>query len=201
MRQAHRATIAIAILLFLLAGSASAAGYSHIRDAWVYGLNLGWGWTQVKAHDIGNDIQATSPWVGDFTGALRAGFCPSESFSYGIDFSGWTDYAGRFDTRVFYFLLQGHWYPQGQGFYVRGGAGLGSLGVTQRGTAFPVVSKSSGGFAWGAGAGYELRVSPNFAFGVAYDYRWVGVGQITDQIDDVSAGTQGVTLSMNWYMD
>ena len=201
MCQIRRATIATTILVFLIAGSATAAGYSHIRDAWVYGLNLGWGWTQVEARDTNTPPGLTTPWVGDFTGALRVGFCGSESFSYGLDFSGWSDYAGRFDTRAFYFLLQGHWYPRGQGFYVRGGAGLGSLGVTQRGSAIPVFSKSFGGFAWGAGAGYEVRVSPNFAIGVAYDYRWIGAGEITDQFDDVSAGTQSVTLSMNWYMD
>ncbi len=55
--------------------------------------------------------------------------------------------------------------------------------------------------AWGVGAGWEARVSPNFAIGVAYDYRWIGVGELTDQVDDVSAGTQSVTLSLNWYMD
>jgi len=201
MRQVRRVAITTAVLVSLLVGSASAGGYSHIRDAWVYGLNLGWGWTQVGAHDVGNDFKVNSPWAGDFSGALRVGFCPSENFSYGIDVSGWADYAGRFDTRAFSFLLQGHLYPGGQGFYMRGGVGLGSLGVTQRGTAFPVISKSSGGFAWGIGTGFEARVSPNFAIGVAYDYRWIGVGELTDQVDDVTAGTQSVTLSLNWYMD
>jgi hypothetical protein len=170
----------------------------------VYGLNLGYGSTQAKAYDVGNATQLESPWQGDFTGALRVAFAPNETFTYGLDFSGWVDRTltyndERVDTRVFYFLLQAHWFPGGQGFYVRGGVGAGSLGLTYRDIV--TVSKSKGGFCWGAGAGYEIRVSDTFAIGAAYDYRWISVGEFAGVFDDTQAATQAVTMSFTWYPD
>lgn len=195
------------LLVGVLAGSAVAGGYGHVRDGWMYGLNLGYGWTKLAATDVSQaqPLDLTSPWSGDFTGALKVAFCPSDEFAYGLDFSGWTDYSyllnyNQVRTTAFWILAQGHWFPAGQGFYVRGGLGLGSLGVKLTDPR-AIISQTNAGLGWGVGAGYELRVSPSFALGVAYDYRGVNVGELSNTFDDVSVATQGVVLTLTWYPD
>jgi len=192
--------VLVAAFIALLSGTAAAAGYSHVRDGWVYGLNLGYGWARVAGRDVGNAVDVESEWSGDIAGGLRIGFCPNEQIAYGLDVSGWADYAGDFDTKVFEFLAQLHWFPSGQGFYVRGGAGLGSLGLTYR-SPQATVSQTKGGFTWGLGAGFEVRATPTLAIGLAYDYRRIDVGEVGAYFDDVDARVQSVTLSLSWYTE
>jgi hypothetical protein len=192
--------VLLALAMFtLLAGSASAAGYSNVRDGWMYGLNLGWGWTRVEADDTTNGSNPKSDWEDDLAGGLRVAFCPSETFAYGLDFSGWADYAGAFDTKAFWILAQAHWFPGGQGFFLRGGAGLGSMSVSYLPVGYPRITESAGGLAWGGGVGWEARVSPSFAMGIAWDYRWTNVGEMAAILDNVTAENQMFTFSFTWY--
>ena len=201
MHPARPVSIALVVVLGALgvAESAHAIGRSHVRDGWMYGLNLGWGWARAEAVEAGNPEPLESDWTDDLTGGLRVAFAPGEQLAYGLDFSGWTDKAGQLDETVFWILVQGHWFPRGQGFFVRGGAGLGTVNVTYRGPQV-LVSRSKGGFAFGLGAGYEVRFSDTFALGVAYDYRQVDVSAI-ETLEDVTTRIHGVTLNLNWYMD
>ncbi len=202
-----RVVAVVAVLVGMTAGAAGAAGYGNVRDGWMYGLNLGWGWTKLAATDVSQatPLDLESAWAGDFTGAFKVAFCPSDEIAYGLDFSGWTDYAylanyDQIKTTAFWILAQGHWFPGGQGFYVRGGLGLGSLGVKLTDPR-AIISQTKAGLGWGVGAGYEVRVSPSFALGVAYDLRGVNVGALTTTFDDVSVATQGVVLTLTWYPD
>jgi len=200
MSNAMRSVILVSLLLTLLAGSASAIGHSHTRDGWVYALNLGWGWAKVTGHDTGNNLDMSSDWADDFTGGLRVGFAGSDNFSYGLDFSGWSDYGYQTRIKTWRILVTGTWYPKGQGFYLRGGIGGGSLGLEYTPVGFPKISQSAGGLALGAGAGWEVRVSPGVAVGLAYDYYVVDSGTIS-YLDDVKTQTQGLTFSITWYTD
>ena len=37
----------------------------------------------------------------------------------------------EFKVKTFWILATGTWYPRGQGFYVKGGVGVGSLGLRE----------------------------------------------------------------------
>jgi len=195
-----RPLIVVALLLTLLAGTASAVGHSHTRDGWIYGLNLGWGWAKAQGDDVGNNLKMDTGWADDFTGGLRVGFAGSEQFSYGLDFSGWSDYAYQTRVKTFRVLVTGTWYPKGQGFYIRGGIGGGSLNLSYTPVAYPKISQSKGGLALGAGAGWEVRVAPTVAIGLAYDYYWVDSGTIS-YLENVTTQVQGITFSLTWYLD
>ena len=203
-----RVAVVGCLIVVVMASGASAIGYGHVRDGWAYGLNLGVGWTQLKATDVSQTpaLDLSSGWEADLAGGLRVAFSPSDEISSGLDFSGWTDYSSggpdynRIKTTAFGILAQGHWYPGGQGFYLRGGLGLGSLGLKLTHPA-AIISQTKQGLGWGLGAGWEVRVSPSFALGVAYDYRAVNVGSVTSILDDVSTATQSATISLTWYPD
>ncbi len=188
-----------ALLLTVVSGPALAGGFSHTRDGWVYGLNLGWGWAKAEANDRSTSSSLASEWEDDFTGGFRVAFAPDDTYTYGLEFSGWSDPAAGLDETVFWFLVQGRYYPGGQGLFVNGGIGMGALNLSTT-TVAATVSQTNGGFAWGVGAGYEFRVSPTLAVGVAYDYRDVSVGEVS-YFDDVSTAVQSATLAITWYTD
>jgi len=188
-----------ALLLTVVSGPALAGGFSHTRDGWVYGLNLGWGWAKAEANDRSTNSTLESEWEDDFTGGFRVAFAPDDTYTYGLEFSGWSDPAAGLDETVFWFLVQGRYYPGGQGLFVNGGIGMGALNLSTT-TVAATVSQTNGGFAWGVGAGYEFRVSPTLAVGVAYDYRDVSVGEVS-YFDDVSTAVQSATLAITWYTD
>jgi opacity protein-like surface antigen len=191
--------ILAAMVLTIVPGLAAAGGYSHTRDGWVYGLNVGWGWAQAEAKDTSTDSSIKSDWIDDFTGGFRVAFAPDDTYTYGLELSGWSEPAGGLDETVFWILLQGTWYPGGQGLFVHGGVGMGALNLSAT-TVAATVSQTNGGFAWGVGAGYEFRVSPTLALGLAYDYRDVSVGEV-GYFDNVSTAIQSATLAVTWYMD
>ncbi len=196
-----RARLPLAVLfLTVIPGLALAGGYSHTRDGWVYGLNLGWGWAQLDANDTSTQSSLQSDWIDDFTGGFRVAFAPDDTYTYGLDFSGWGgESPSGVDETIFWVLLQGTYHPGGQGFFVRGGIGAGALNLDYTGPQ-AVISQSNGGFAWGVGLGYEFRVSPTLALGVAYDYRDVSVGEVS-YFDDVATAIQAATFAVTWYTD
>ena len=200
------------VIAWLLAGglcaTAAVAGHSHVRDGMVYGLYVGGGWTTLSATDITQNppLERESDTSSDITGGLRLGYCPSKQFSWGIDISGWTGHDGwsgeaesdNFKATVYWILAQGHWYPGGGGFYLRGGIGLGSVGIKITDPSY-TVSETTSGLGWTLGAGYEFRLSPKFALGALYDFRGADVGELTTVYDDVSASTQSFTVTLTWY--
>jgi hypothetical protein len=189
----------VVLLLAAAPGLAQTGGYSHTRDGWVYGFNIGWGWAQAEARDTATDVAVKSGWVDDLSGGLRLAFAPDDTWTYGLDLSAWSELAATLDETVFWVLAQVRWFPGGQGFYVHGGAGAGALKLTTAG-APTGDSQSGAGFAWGAGAGYEVRVKPTVALGLTYDYRDVTVGELSS-FDDVATAIQAVTVAVTWYLD
>jgi opacity protein-like surface antigen len=188
-----------ALLLTAVPTLAQAGGYSHTRDGWVYGLNLGWGWAQAEANDTSTQSSLKSDWVDDFTGGFRVAFAPDDHWTYGLEFSGWSEPASALDETVFWFLAQLRYFPGGQGLFVNGGIGAGAINLSYTAPQ-AMVSQTDGGFAWGLGAGYEFRISPTFALGIAYDYHRIAVGEVS-YFDDVTTAVQGATIAATWYMD
>jgi opacity protein-like surface antigen len=194
--------LAVALTLFVAAtapGLAHAGGYTHTRDGMVYGFNAGWGWARAEAYDAGNSTAIKTDWFDDITGGVRVGFAPDDQWVYGLDFSGWSDASQNLDETIFWILADLRYFPGGQGLYVHGNAGMGTMNLSYNSPA-AMVTKSAGGFAWGFGAGYEARITPTFALGLSYDYRQVSMGEVSI-LEDVATTVQGATLAFTWYSE
>lgn len=195
-----RTALILAVVLSAAApGLALAGGYTHTRDGWVYGFNVGWGWARAEAYDAGNSTAIQTDWFDDITGGVRVGFAPDDQWVYGLDFSGWSDAEQNLDETIFWILADLRYFPRGQGLYVHGNAGVGTMNLSYNSPA-AMVTQSAGGFAWGFGAGYEARITPTFALGLSYDYRQVSLGEVSI-LDDVATTVQGATLAFTWYSE
>ncbi len=173
----------------------------HDRDGTVVGLNMGAGWSKVAFKGLDGSTSETNS-EGDFTGGLSVGWARSDHLMASIGFSGWKSSFAQDLTpatvRTYNFMLDVAWFPRGEGFWVRGGAGLGMLDVSAVLPAERITYQESG-FAWTAGAGYELRLSDSTAFGLAYDYREVRIGEF-EFLEETVTKTHAWTASFRFYM-
>lgn len=183
-------------LMALAAQPVAAQMYSNERDGTVVGGNVGYGWTKVTGIVAGEEFDTDSQ--GAFTGLLRFGFASSDQFMISADVGGWVKTWQEHKINLFFFNATATWFPGGQGFFVRGTAGYGNLDLVYI-TPVDQISFQQGGFDFGGGAGYELRVSPDLAIGVALDYWRLNVGQFED-LEDVEASTTAITFQINYYM-
>lgn len=193
----RRRTILMTLIALLEATYARAGPHSHTRDGVVYGIDFGWGWTQAQITENGTTLN--SGWVDDLTGGLRVGFAPADNLVYGLEIGGWAEHTGLLDESIYWIQAAARYYPAGQGFWVKGGAGLGTLQIDYV-TPAAFISKSSSGLAWNAGLGYEMRIKPTLALGLIYDYHHVSVGEIVT-LDDVKTAVQSIALAVTWYTD
>ncbi len=186
-----------AVLLLEAQPAAAIRTYSHDRDGAVVGLNIGWGWSRVEYAD-GQGGSFISDHLSALAGGLRLSWAKDEYLMYGFDFHGWT----KNDELVEYSILTGtvtlHWFPGGQGFFARGGAGFGSLDVKVK--TLPQFTRfTQGGWSFTAGLGYELRLSPQFALGAAYDFYYIPLGDF-EGFEDVKGYNSNLTFNLSWYI-
>jgi hypothetical protein len=169
--------------------------YSNERDGTVIGGNVGYGWTKIEGVSAGEEFATDSE--GSIAGALRFGFARSDYFMVSADFGGWVKNWQQRDVKVFYLNGTATWFPGGEGFFVRGTIGAGMLDVYLVTAASPINFQEAA-FVYGGGLGYELRVSPEIALGLAFDYLRYNVGQFED-LEDVKAQTSAITFQVNYY--
>jgi hypothetical protein len=136
--------------------------------------------------------------VDALSGALRIGWAQSDYFMYSLDFHGWTKNEELTNFTILTGTVTLHWFIAGSGFFARGGVGFGSLDVTVR-TLPQFTSFTEGGWSLTAGVGHEWRFSPGFALGLAYDFYYIPVGDISGY-DDVKASNSNLTVNMSWYL-
>jgi hypothetical protein len=200
-----RVSTAIALTFALIcfaAGAVAAGGYGHIRDGTVVGANAGWSWTKLSftADETTGPTRVETDSQDAFGGMVRVAFAPQDRFIYGINLGGWRRSWGTNSVSLFYVEGAGTWFVAGEGLFLRGSAGFGSLDVTLRPIelAGNLVSFSNGGLNLGAGLGYEFRISPQFALGAAFDFHWINVGDIQG-FQDVEAYNYLLSLNFNYY--
>jgi hypothetical protein len=177
----------------------------HVRDGTVVGLNFGVGWNKVKFTAADRDGESGTE--DAFSGGARVGWAKSDNVIYSLGFYGWKrSYSGITPVSVtaLNFLAEISWFPRGEGFWVRGGIGGGSLDLTVRLPAGMAVGKESG-WNYALGAGYEFRVSDGTALGLAYDFRYVDIGAIGGDvpeanIDSASTTSHCVSLNIHFYI-
>jgi hypothetical protein len=203
MRHLARTFLSTPLIIGLLAASAGAAGYSHVRDGSVVGANIGWAWTELEFVTGSESVPEAGRTESEnaFGGGLRYAFAPNEQFMYGAGLGGWRKSFDINSITLFYFDVVGTWFPGGGGFFLRGSVGYGILDVSVRPdlTDLNVVNFQNGGPSLAAGTGYEFRLSPELALGAAFDFRWISIGDVAG-FRDVDALHYLATLQFAYYL-
>jgi len=202
-KQALHAVLTVAVLTGVMAIPATAIDLGgHDRDGVVVGFNFGAGWNSYT-FDIPDFQETTTDNILDFTGAVSVGWARNEYFLASVGISGWREdfwVAGvPFSTRNFHILADLCWFPRGEGFWLKGGLGLGDLDFTVVAPAERYAIKKTG-WTFVGGAGYEFRVSGGTALGVSYDARYLTIGEF-DQFGPTTSLTHALTLNIRYYTD
>lgn len=171
----------------------------HDRDGTVIGGNVGLG---------RNDVQyftpafagTTDPQI-DLCGGLSLGWADSDAMLISLAIYGWKEgFQGQGEqmtVTAFNGLAELTWFPGGEGFWIRGGFGIGYMDFALARLPYLIEFKETG-WAWSAGLGYELRIQPNVAAGLAYDYRKLQVDAFPD-LDMTDARSHCLTVNLRFY--
>ena len=200
----HRIALIISVVLGAIIptdGPAAALDLGgHDRDGTVIGIDLGAGWNKLRFED--NGVGRETGTEVDFSGGFTVGWARDDHLLGSLGFYGWKE-GYRYDyydltARTYSFLAEVAWFPRGQGFWIKGGAGWGILDFSQV-TLANRITVQHGGFTWVAGAGYEFRVSDQTALGVAYDYRYLTINEF-GAFRNVELPSQNLFLSLRFYL-
>ncbi len=198
-----RTAFIVTTLLLVMASSASAIDLGgHDRDGTVIGLTLGYGWNSVEF--TGEDgLSRDTGTIDSFNGGFRVGWAPSDYFIASIGMYGWKrSYRSltTFSIKNYAFMLEGYFFPLGEGFWIKGGVGRGTVDFFGQ-AALPqnnlIFNETA--WSWSTGAGYEFRVSDGAGIGISYDVLYIPLGDF-DTVTDVSSLTQSVSLNIHFYM-
>lgn len=198
-----RATFLIEVLLLVSASSAAALDLGgHDRDGTVIGLTLGYGWNSIEYTQTGELPRETGT-VGTFTGGFRVGWASSDYFIASIGMYGWKRSYYTFTpmtTTSYSFMLEGYFFPLGEGFWIKGGVGRGTLDFYAK-AALPIndVIFNETAWSWSTGAGYEFRVTDGAGIGISYDFLYIPVGDFAG-FNDVSSISHSLSLNIHFYM-
>ena len=184
-------SLAIAATVFLAARPA-AAGFPHARRGTVLSVGPGAGGSTVEFSTPGGRVQRDVD--GGVAAEARLGYAFSDYFALSLTAAGYGWENGGRTRRAGVGLLAATWYPGGGGFFLRAGVGSGRVTVREEGVDW----NDREGEAVGGGLGYEWRVGPRFALGLAVD-------GYTVTLDDASGGDTtfshaALSLQLNWYL-
>lgn len=187
MRLFIGAVMTAAVALTGLLPGTAAAEHPHERDGWTFGFNLGGGSAAIEFDGEASDRE---PGGG---GNVRVGYCPGPNAAILLENSSWSE---KVDDATWVLNLTSFaatYFPGGQGFYVRGGLGLGVISVEQDlGSGLTLESRDTG-FGLLAAGGYEFRLLRTFSLGPQVEYVWMDVG------DGITGNFVNLTAALNWY--
>jgi opacity protein-like surface antigen len=197
-------TLLVLALLMLATSSSFAIDLGgHDRDGTVVGLTFGYGWNTVEFTPEGGQPVKSSP--DGFSGGFRVGWASSDHFIASIGMYGWKKsyYTYQYtSTSVtnYHFMLEGYYFPRGEGFWVKGGIGRGTLDLN---ATAPLPSDSiifnEKDWTLGAGAGYEFRVSDGAALGISYDFFYLSIGD-GGGVTDISTTSHNLSFNIHFYV-
>jgi hypothetical protein len=178
---------ALALLTAALPQDAHAGQWSHARNGFTIGFNLGVGSAGVDLDDGGSSDRASGG-----AGSLRIGYAVSPQLVVGFDGNGWTNETDGVEQTFSMGGVGMTWYPQQGGLWLKAivGAGRAEFRTRFLGADLEVADT---GAALAVGTGYEWRLTRSFALGPAMDLARAS-------FDGGSADWANVSLGLNWYL-
>ena len=204
-----RSTIRLACLAALLTLAVSPALAidlgGHDRDGTVLGLTLGYGWNSIEYNDSdGSAVKMSN--IETFSGGFRVGWASSDHLIVSLGMYGWkksyyTPYYLSSSATEYHFMLEAYWFPLGEGFWIKGGIGRGTLDFYgQAVDPRDNLVFNEKGWTLGTGAGYEFRVSDGAAIGLCWDYFHLPIGDY-GALTDIKTDSHAISLNLHFYMN
>lgn len=178
-------------------------GEAFQRDSWYIGFGLGFGSLE---HTVDGRKISANDWLAGsedrfrMGGSFRVGWTLSPNWLLGLDInfnsaSGLQNGVER-DLTVYNFFGVATWFPQGEGFFVRGGAGFSDIDQSFA-TGKSTVTFTESGHGVQLGAGYAWRFGERAHLTVSLDltrnYFDGGPGEPTD------ARSTLLSVGVDWY--
>jgi len=198
--------IVLVVSFVALLATEAAALRPHVREGWQMGVSYG-----TAVGDVNGTGGETVEFEDGVSPQIRAARMVTSNLALGLTYAGWMyetgEYPLKFRISMQNLLLGATWYPgraQGAsgGIVVRGGVGLGWLGV-----AAVVLQEDEeqghgereeyAGLALELNVSYEFRITENVAAGI-------GLGANGTTLDDDvfdSTVFYPLTANLNWYWD
>jgi len=193
----RQAVLALVLLtLVMAAGPSFAEGRERNRKGMFLGFNAGWGSAGFSSQ-VGDQTISDDPYSGG-AGALRVGYAFSNSLGLSLEGHGFGT-SGDSDDEDWGLgagFLVVTWWPDGSGFFVRLGGGVGGGDIRTRGRDDLIHIEDE--FAGLFGLGYEWQLGDKFALGVAFDGIGFDMDSNSDLVEDF-AGLGNMTVQFNWY--
>ncbi len=196
-------TILVATATLAAAGASALELGGHDRDGTVVGLTFGHGWNSVDFTQEGQP-RNSSDTISAFTGGARVGWARSDNLIASIGIYGWKrsffNNILPVSAYTFSFMLEGYFFPRGEGFWIKGGIGRGTLDFSAT-AALPQdsINFQESGWAYSTGAGYEFRVSDGTAVGLSYDLIYINVGDFGG-FSDTNSISHNLSLNFHFYV-
>lgn len=178
----------------------------HDRDGVTVGVNMGAGWNKLEYtvnDENGQPVSVDTGTAVDFQGGINVGWARSDHLMGSLGVYGWKEggwvLGNPVTATTFHFLAEVHWFPRGEGFWLKGGIGAGTLDFSVVTPAYRRTFQESG-VNYVGGAGYEFRIADTAALGFAYDFRYLTVGAFQG-LDDTKALSHNASLVIRYYMD
>jgi len=119
--------------------------------------------------------------TGDLTGFLGVGGALSQSILLGVEAVGWSKVTDNNDNRSMGAAnAVVTWYPsRREGFFVKGGVGLGWIYGDQELSDGRIESISKSGIGYSAGLGYDMRIQRNTSVTAVVNFYGGSVGDVS----------------------
>lgn len=189
MNRPQRVVPVVLVLLVVAALPAKtmAGDWPHERDGVVLGFNVGGGSANLEVDNITGDRESGG------AANIRVAYMAQPALAIGAESNLWSKEIEGVTWTFSVIAAALTFYPSGEGFFIRGGVGSGTISAELRDSGASVSVSDSGLGLLGA-LGYEWRLTRKFALGPELDFGWMDVG------DEVTANYFNLTAALNWYL-
>jgi opacity protein-like surface antigen len=209
--------LTVAALLLPLAAAAqyepvapaaeSAPSYDSRRSPWYIGFGIGGGngnmsglGNTVTFSEAHSNLWGMSVDPANVVVNFKLGLTLSPTLLIGYDTTGiismYSSGGASSTLQIVNYDAMATWFPQGEGLFLRGGAGLSKFTLTLD-DAYGTATESASGFNVIAGVGYALWVGQSFNLTINLDYSLQSYGSSATEID--SSNFFAAWVGFDWY--
>lgn len=199
MTKLRKAVRLATVAVFVTATSVVAQEqHPQVRDGFTFSFGIGGGSAGATCSTCDTDrLKAPS-------GYLRLGGAVRPNLIIGGEINGWTkkETGQGFESTVTIATINAiaQWYPQTTtGFFLTGGAGLGSMEVKATATGLGSFSDRSNGFGYQVGTGYDIRLARNFSLTPFVTYFSMAGGKVESSNEKFNGNVFHFGLGFTWH--